>query len=37
MGDVMYGEVIEFENGTKGMALNLEQDSVGRRGFGRLS
>ena len=29
MGEVMYGEVIEFENGTKGMALNLEQDSVG--------
>ena len=29
MGDVMYGEVIEFENGTKGLALNLEQDSVG--------
>ena len=29
MGDVMYGEVIEFENGTRGMALNLEQDSVG--------
>jgi F-type H+-transporting ATPase subunit alpha len=29
MGDVMYGEVIEFDNGTKGMALNLEQDSVG--------
>ena len=29
MGDVKYGEVIEFENGTKGMALNLEQDSVG--------
>ena len=29
MGDVMYGELIEFENGTKGMALNLEQDSVG--------
>ena len=29
MGDVMDGEVIEFENGTKGMALNLEQDSVG--------
>ena len=25
----MYGEVIEFENGTTGMALNLEQDSVG--------
>jgi len=29
MGDVMYGEVIEFDNGTRGMALNLEQDSVG--------
>ncbi|MDB4661221.1 F0F1 ATP synthase subunit alpha [Gammaproteobacteria bacterium] len=29
MGDVMYGEVIEFDNGIKGMALNLEQDSVG--------
>ena len=29
MGDVMYGEVIEFENGTKGMALNLEQDAGG--------
>ncbi len=25
----MSGEVIEFDNGTKGMALNLEQDSVG--------
>ena len=29
MGDFMYGEVIECENGTKGRALNLEQDSVG--------
>ena len=29
MGGVMYGEVIEFENGTKGMALNLERDSIG--------
>jgi F-type H+-transporting ATPase subunit alpha len=29
MGDVMYGELIEFENGTLGLALNLEQDSVG--------
>ena len=28
MGDVMYGEVIEFDNGTKGMALNLEQDMM---------
>lgn len=26
---VMYGEVIEFANGEFGMALNLEQDSVG--------
>jgi F-type H+/Na+-transporting ATPase subunit alpha len=29
MGDVMYGELIEFENGILGLALNLEQDSVG--------
>jgi len=29
MGDVMYGELIEFENGIQGLALNLEQDSVG--------
>ena len=29
MGDVMYGELIEFENGVFGLALNLEQDSVG--------
>ena len=29
MGDVMYGEVIEFENGTKGLVLNLEEDNVG--------
>ena len=29
MGDVMYGELIEFENGVPGLALNLEQDSVG--------
>src|SRR5690554_1322701 len=27
--DVMYGEMIEFEGGVYGMALNLEQDSVG--------
>ena len=24
MGDVMYGELIEFENGVFGLALNLE-------------
>ncbi|MCP5325894.1 MAG: F0F1 ATP synthase subunit alpha [Oceanospirillaceae bacterium] len=29
LADVMYGEMIEFENGQYGMALNLEQDSVG--------
>ena len=29
LADVMYGEMIEFEGGIYGMALNLEQDSVG--------
>ncbi|ODC04790.1 F0F1 ATP synthase subunit alpha [Terasakiispira papahanaumokuakeensis] len=29
LGDVMYGEMIEFANNTYGMALNLERDSVG--------
>ena len=29
MGDVMYGELIEFESGVLGLALNLEKDSVG--------
>ena len=29
LADVMYGEMIEFENGSFGMALNLERDSVG--------
>lgn len=29
LGDVMYGEMIEFEGGVYGMALNLERDSVG--------
>ena len=28
-GDVMYGELLAFENGVLGLALNLEQDSVG--------
>ncbi|HBN14380.1 MAG TPA: F0F1 ATP synthase subunit alpha, partial [Pseudohongiella sp.] len=27
--DVMYGEMIEFDGGLFGMALNLERDSVG--------
>jgi len=29
LAEVMYGEMIEFEGGVYGMALNLEQDSVG--------
>ena len=29
LADVMYGEMIEFDNNVYGMALNLEQDSVG--------
>tara|TARA_R110000868_G_scaffold10639_4_gene51611 strand:+ start:10334 stop:11887 length:1554 start_codon:yes stop_codon:yes gene_type:complete len=29
LDDVMYGEMIEFTTGVYGMALNLEQDSVG--------
>ncbi len=27
--DAMYGELLEFENGTAGMAMNLEEDNVG--------
>ncbi|HLS97158.1 MAG TPA: F0F1 ATP synthase subunit alpha [Porticoccaceae bacterium] len=29
LGNVMYGEMIEFDGGLYGLALNLEQDSVG--------
>jgi F-type H+-transporting ATPase subunit alpha len=29
LADVMYGEMIEFDGGLYGLALNLEQDSVG--------
>ncbi|MEM0953779.1 MAG: F0F1 ATP synthase subunit alpha [Pseudomonadota bacterium] len=29
LNEVMYGEMIEFEGGVYGMALNLERDSVG--------
>ncbi len=29
LGDVMYGEMIEFDGGLYGIALNLERDSVG--------
>ena len=34
LSEVMYGEVIEFEGGITGMALNLERDSVGVVIFG---
>ncbi len=29
LGGCMYGELLEFETGTSGMALNLEEDNVG--------
>ena len=29
LDDVQAGELVEFENGTKGLALNLENDNVG--------
>jgi F-type H+-transporting ATPase subunit alpha len=29
LADVMYGEMLEFENGEFGLALNLERDAVG--------
>ncbi len=29
LGNCMYGELLEFENGIRGMALNLEEDNVG--------
>src|SRR3954451_131691 len=29
LADVKYGEMLEFPGGTTGLALNLEQDSVG--------
>jgi F-type H+/Na+-transporting ATPase subunit alpha len=29
LGSVQYGELIEFENGLQGIALNLEEDNVG--------
>ena len=27
--DAMAGEMLEFENGVKGLALNLEEDNIG--------
>ena len=29
LGNVRYGELVEFENGTRAIALNLEEDNVG--------
>ena len=29
LADVMYGEMVEFDNGVYGMTMNLERDSVG--------
>lgn len=29
MRNVQYGELVEFENGVKAIALNLEEDNVG--------
>ncbi len=35
LDDVMVGEIVEFANGVAGMAVNLEEDSVGVIIFGR--
>jgi len=37
LNNVMAGEVVEFENGTKGMVLNLEEASVGVVVLGSMS
>jgi F-type H+/Na+-transporting ATPase subunit alpha len=37
LADAMYGEMIEFEGGVFGMALNLERDSVGAVVLGNSS
>ena len=29
LSNVQYGELIEFSNGSRGIALNLEEDNVG--------
>ena len=36
LADVQYGEMIEFPGGSFGLALNLEQDSVGAVILGRV-
>src|SRR3569833_2636382 len=37
LDNVQAGEMVEFDNGTKGMALNLEADNVGVVIFGSAS
>lgn len=34
LADCMYGELLEFENGVYGMAMNLEEDNIGSVLFG---
>lgn len=34
LGNCMYGELLEFENGVQGMAMNLEEDNIGCVLFG---
>ena len=35
LSDAMAGELLEFENGTIGMALNLEESNIGAVIFGK--
>src|SRR5438105_1421771 len=37
LDQVMYGEMVEFQNGVMGIALNLEEDSVGAVLMGETS
>ena len=37
LANVMAGELVEFSDGTKGVALNLEEDNVGIAIFGKDS
>ena len=36
LSDAMAGELLEFENGTVGMALNLEESNIGAVIFGKI-
>ena len=36
LSDAMAGELLEFENGTIGMALNLEESNIGAVIFGKI-